>query len=157
MNFGSFNGDYDPDLERIHNLFCFNINFSKYVHNEELWKQSPCYILDKYDHWIGFQNQIVIHKIPECIKDFMNKYHKTWGNSINSIIPQLVYLKLTENLNPITMVTFFEEYLGQLSDISPYKKSGLHPKLYDFMGTVSDKNNDNITLILRDMKLGQLI
>ena len=55
------------------------------------------------------------------------------------------------------MVTFFEEYLGQLSDISPYKKSGLHPKLYDFMGTVIDKNNDNITLILRDMKLGQLI
>ena len=33
---GSFKGEYDPDLERIHILFCFNSNFSKYVGGERL-------------------------------------------------------------------------------------------------------------------------
>jgi hypothetical protein len=153
----SFKGEYDPDLERIHNLFCFNVNFSKFVYNEELWKQSPDYILEKWNHWIGFQPDNSDLSYPESLDDFMDKYLKIWKN-IDGVKNILIYLKLTEQrLDLMTMVFFFEKYLGPISMISPISTKGLHPNLYEFVETVIGRNDDNITKVLRDMKLGQLI
>ena len=149
--------EYDPDLERLYNLLFFNINFTKYVSGEELFKQSPCYILEKYNHWIGFHNEISVTDIPDCMVDFMKTYRTIWGSSTDLVIPQLVYLTLTDNLNMMTMVTFFEKYIGPLYKISPLEKFGLHPNLYSMVGNIVEKNDHNIKLILRDMKLGELI
>ena len=162
---GSFVGEYDPDLEKIHNLYCFNCNLSKYVYNEELWKQSPDYIFEKFNDWIGFQPIVTdLLYTPDDLSTFMTKYFSIWRKGSNdykeSINLQriLIYLKLTENrLDLMEMVYYFEKYIGHLSNISSEVKKGLHPNLYEFVGTVLDKNDDNITKILRDLKLGQLV
>jgi hypothetical protein len=87
----------------------------------------------------------------------MNKYIKIWKN-IDEVKNQLIYLKLTEQrMDLMEMVFYFEKYIGSISMISPISKKGLHPNLYDFVGTVINKNDDNITKMLRDMKLKQLI
>ena len=40
----------------------FNVNFSKYVDNNDPLSQSPDYIIEKYNHWIGFE-PTVEHKL----------------------------------------------------------------------------------------------
>lgn len=173
---GSFKGEYDPDLERIHNLFCFNSNFSKYVGGESLLKQSPDYILEKYYHWIGFKPCIEdLLYTPDDLSTFMTRYFSKWGISIDRCFSNpwytgiqfsvqdlqraLIYLKLTESrLNLMEMVSIFERYIGPISMISPETKKGLHEVLYrDLVVPVIERNDTNITIVLRDMKLKQLL
>ena len=70
------------EYNQIVNLTKFNVNFSKYVDSCDILKQSPDYILEKYNHWIGFE-PIVEHKIytPDDMTDFFNKYWKIWRPS----------------------------------------------------------------------------
>jgi hypothetical protein len=167
---GSFKGEYDPDLERIHNLFCFNSNFSKYVGGESLLKQSPDYILEKYYHWIGFKPCIEgLLYTPDDLSTFMTRYFSIWRSNNGGLIRLnksstdlqrvLIYLKLTESrLNLMEMVSIFERYIGPISMISPETKKGLHEVLYrDLVVPVIERNDTNITIVLRDMKLKQLI
>jgi hypothetical protein len=177
---GSFKGEYDPDLERIHNLFCFNSNFSKYIKGEDLLKQSPDYILEKYYHWIGFKPCIEgLLYTPDDLLTFMTRYFSKWGISIDpwyknfngtknftgiqfsvqDLQRALIYLKLTESrLNLMEMISIFERYIGPISMISPETKKGLHEVLYrDLVVPVIERNDTNITIVLRDMKLKQLI
>jgi hypothetical protein len=173
---GSFKGEYDPDLERIHNLFCFNSNFSKYVGGESLLKQSPDYILEKYYHWIGFKPCIEgLLYTPDDLSTFMTRYFSIWrskypsswyngglirlNKSSTDLQRVLIYLKLTESrLNLMEMVSIFERYIGPISMISPETKKGLHEVLYrDLVVPVIERNDTNITIVLRDMKLKQLI
>ena len=174
---GSFEGEYNPDLERIHNLFCFNSNFSTYVHGEKLERQSPDYIMEKYYHWIGFRPCIDgLLYTPDELSTFMTKYFNIWGGSSNPWLWQtnlrkgiqfsfedfqrvMIYLKLTERkLDLMEMVFFFEKYIGPISMISPETKKGLHEILYrDLTAPTIKRNDDNITIVLRDMKIKQLI
>jgi len=168
---GSFNGEYDPDLERIHNLFCFNSNFSKYIKGEDLLKQSPDYIMDKYYHWIGFIPCIEgLLYTPDDVSTFMTRYFSIWRYnngglirlkkfSVTDLQRVIIYLKLTETrLNPMEMVSIFERYIGPISMISPETKKGLHEVLYrDLVVPSIERNDTNITIVLRDMKLKQLI
>ena len=162
---GSFTTEYDPDLERIHNLYCFSINFSKYVNGNDPICQSPDYIMEKYHHWIG-SNPCITSPLytPDDITNFMINYFKTWrylsGPMTESTDLQriLIYLKLTESkLDLIEMFNIFEKYIGPISMISSDVKIGLHPKLYDFVSDVINRNDDTITILLRDMKIGKII
>ena len=142
----------DRHLNKIINLFSFNINLAK------LESQSPDYILEKYNHWIGTDPIIPVNLYtPDDLLDFMLKYHRRWG-STKLVRRQLMYLKLTENLNIRTMVSRFEEYIGPIEMISSERKGGLHEiTKRDFIPKVLEKNNGDIITILRDLKINSLI
>lgn len=69
-----------------------------------------------------------------------------------------MYLYSTKNMNLISMSEKFEEYIGPMSMISdtPDKK-GLHHLTERFVGEVLEKNKDNVKVVLRDMKIGNII
>ncbi len=151
------------EYNQLVNLTKFNVNFSRFISNNEILHQSPDYILNKYNHWIGFE-PTVEHKsyTPDDMTDFFNKYWKIWRPSVNDINSKLknilMYLYSTQNMNLITMVGKFEEYIGHINKVSELpNKKGLHFKLDEFVGTVLKENEDNIKIILRDMKINSLI
>ena len=157
------------EYNQIVNLTKFNVNFSRFVDSCDLLKQSPDYIIEKYNHWIGFK-PTVDHKMytPDDMTDFFNKYWKIWrrfncktpctddvNNKLKNI---LMYLYSTQNLSLLTMVEKFEEYIGPLSMISDVPdKRGLHHLTEKFVSQVLEKNENNVKVVLRDMKIGNII
>lgn len=151
------------EYNQIVNLTKFNVNFSKFVDHCDLLKQSPDYIIEKYNYWIGFE-PTVEHKMytPDDMTDFFNKYWKMWRPSTDDINNKLknilMYLHSTQNLSLLTMVEKFEEYIGPMSMISdtPDKK-GLHHRTERFVNEVLEKNKDNVKIVLRNMKIESII
>ena len=153
----------NKEYNQIVNLTKFNVNFSKFVDSCDLLKESPDYILEKYNHWIGFE-PTVEHKMytPDDMTDFFNKYWKMWRPSANDINNKLknilMYLYSTQNLSLLTMVEKFEEYIGPLSMISDVPdKRGLHHLTEKFVSQILEKNENNVKVVLRDMKIGNII
>ena len=64
----------NKEYNQIVNLTKFNVNFSNFVDNCDLLSQSPDYILEKYQHWIGF-NPTIECKLytPDDMTDFFLK------------------------------------------------------------------------------------
>ena len=151
------------EYNKIVNLTKFNVNFSKFVDHCDLLKQSPDYILEKYNHWIGFE-PTVEHKLytPDDMTDFFNKYWKMWRPSTEDINKKLknilMYLYSTQNLNIVLMSEKFEEYIGPMSMISDTPdKRGLHHVTHNFVDQVLEKNKDNVKVVLRTMKIESII
>ena len=158
----------DREYNQIVNLVKFNVNFSKFIDNhnrgitEYLLSQSPDYILEKYNHWIGFEPKVEYKMYtPDDMTTFFLKYWKTWRLSeiINKSSKNiLMYLYSTQSMNLLTMVEKFEEYIGPVSMISDTPdKRGLHHLTERFVGEVLNKNVDNIKIVLRDMKISNII
>jgi hypothetical protein len=154
----------NPEFNRIMNLIRFNVNFTKYEHTTKLEIQSPDYVLEKYNHWIGFEPTID-HKMytPDDMTDFFNKYWKTWKLNCESIESGklkniLMYLYSTQNMNLLNMFNKFEEYIGPASMINSTSLKGLHVIMErDFVPKVIEKNKENITIVLRDLKIKEII
>jgi ribosomal protein L30E len=150
------------EYNQIVNLVKFNVNFSKFVDSCDLVKQSPDYILEKYQHWIGF-TPTVEYKMytPDDMVVFFNKYFKIWKldtESYHKLKNILMYLYSTQNMNLIKMCDKFEEYIGPMSMISDIPdKKGLHHLTERFVGEVLGKNKDNVKVVLRDMKIANVI
>jgi hypothetical protein len=152
------------EYNQIVNLTKFNVNFSKFVDSCDLLKQSPDYILEKYNHWIGFI-PTVEHKMytPDDMTNFFLKYWKRWDKDIFEDLKHilnniLMYLYSTQNLSLLTMVEKFEEYIGPLNMISDLPdKKGLHHRTERFVNEVLEKNINNVKVVLRDMKIGNII
>lgn len=151
------------EYNKIVNLTKFNVNFSKFVDHCDLLKQSPDYILEKYNHWIGFESTVE-HKLytPDDMTDFFNKYWKMWRPSTEDINKKLknilMYLHSTQNLNIVLMSEKFEEYIGSMSMISDTPdKRGLHHVTHNFVDQVLEKNKDNVKVVLRTMKIESII
>ena len=148
------------EYNQIVNLTKFNVNFSKFVDHCDLLKQSPDYILEKYNHWIGFKPTIECKLYtPDDMTDFFLKYWKRWGifeeYELKNI---LIYLYSTQNLNIVLMSEKFEEYIGPMSMISDTPdKRGLHHVTHNFVDQVLEKNKDNIKVVLRNMKIESII
>ena len=145
------------------NLTKFNVNFSKFVDHCDILKQSPDYIIEKYNHWIGFE-PTVEHKMytPDDMTDFFNKYWKIWRPSANDVNNKLknilMYLYSTQNLSLLTMVEKFEEYIGPLHMISDMQdKKGLHHRTEKFVHQLLEKNANNIKVVLRNMKINNIL
>jgi len=141
----------DKEYNKIVNLTKFNVNFSKYVDSCDLLKQSPDYIIEKYNHWIGFEPTVESKLYtPDDMTDFFNKYWKIWKlntESYHKLKNILMYLYSTQNLSIITMSEKFEEYIGSMSVISDTpNKTGLH-----------HRTNKFIDIVLRNMKIDNII
>lgn len=150
----------NKEYNQIVNLTKFNVNFSKFIHNNDLLSHSPDYILEKYNHWIGFEPTIECKLYtPDDMTDFFLKYWKRWGifeeYSVKNI---LMYLYSTRSMNLVLMSEKFEEYIGPMNMISDIPdKKGLHHKSDLFINDVLEKNKDNLKVVLRDMKIGSII
>jgi hypothetical protein len=150
----------NKEYNQIVNLIKFNVNFSKFIHNNDLLSHSPDYILEKYNHWIGFEPTIECKMYtPDEMTDFFLKYWKRWGifeeYSVKNI---LMYLYSTRSMNLVLMSEKFEEYIGPMNMISDIPdKKGLHHKSDLFINDVLEKNKDNVKVVLRDMKIGSII
>lgn len=150
----------NKEYNQIVNLTKFNVNFSKFIHNNDLLSHSPDYILEKYNHWIG-SNPTIECKLytPDDMTTFFLKYWKRWGifeeYSVKNI---LMYLYSTRSMNLVLMSEKFEEYIGPMNMISDIPdKKGLHHKSDLFINDVLEKNKDNLKVVLRDMKIGSII
>jgi hypothetical protein len=153
----------NKEYNQIVNLTKFNVNFSKFVDHCDILKQSPDYIIEKYNHWIGFE-PTVEHKMytPDDMTDFFNKYWKIWRPSANDVNNKLknilMYLYSTQNLSLLTMVEKFEEYIGPLHMISDMQdKKGLHHRTEKFVHQLLEKNANNIKVVLRNMKINNIL
>jgi hypothetical protein len=152
------NTSNDVDFNRIMNLIRFNVNFSKYVSNSILLHQSPSYILEKYNYWIGYVTPIENMYIPKKMDSFFWEYTKKWGRDYRKVKSQLIYLKSTENIEIVNMVSKFEEHIGPIRIINRAAKIGLHEKTeIEFIPEILKKNKDNLSTILRDIKLKKLV
>lgn len=152
----------DKEYNQIVNLTKFNVNFSRYMDNNDPLSQSPDYIIEKYYHWIGFE-PTVEHKLytPDDMTDFFNKYCKIWRpdtKSINKLKNILMYLHSTQNLSILTMYEKFEEYIGPMTMISNTpNKPGLHHITNKFVDEVLEGNKNNIKIVLRNMKIDNIV
>ena len=150
----------NKEYNQIINLTKFNVNFSEFIDKSDLLSQSPDYILEKYQHWIGFKPTIKCKLYtPDDMTNFFLKYWKRWGifeeYSVKNI---LMYLYSTRSMNLVLMSKKFEEYIGPMSMISDAPdKRGLHQLTERFVDEVLKKNKDNVKVVLRDMKIGSII
>jgi hypothetical protein len=152
----------NKEYNQIVNLTKFNVNFSKFIHNNDLLSHSPDYILEKYNHWIGFEPTVEYKMYtPDDMTNFFLDYWKRWrvyekySVEVKNI---LMYLYSTQNMNLISMSEKFEEYIGPMSMISDVPdKKGLHHLTERFVGEVLEKNKYNVKVVLRDMKIGSII
>ena len=152
----------NKEYNQIVNLIKFNVNFSKFIHNNDLLSHSPDYILEKYQYWIGFEPTVEC-KIytPDSMTNFFLDYWKRWrvyekySVEVKNI---LMYLYSTRSMNLVLMSEKFEEYIGSMNMISDIPdKKGLHHLTERFVGEVLEKNKDNVKVVLRDMKIGSII
>ena len=147
----------DENLNKIRNLLGFNMNLNKYCDVGPLVKQSPDYILEKYNWWIGFEPVTEYSGYtPDNLVTFFHNYHKTWGD-FTLVKRQLLYLQETESLEMTTMVNSFEKYFGPIELLSSERKTGLHHNLFRFSEEVLLANKKDLKIILRDMKLRELL
>jgi hypothetical protein len=158
----------DKEYNKIVNLTKFNVNFSKYVDSCDLLKQSPDYIIEKYNHWIEFEPTVESKLYtPDDMTDFFNKYWKLWrkynnGPSTKDINLKLknilMYLYSTQNLSIVLMSEKFEEYIGSMSMISDtLNKPGLHHTINKFVDEILEKNKNNVKVVLRNMKIDNIV
>ena len=152
----------NKEYNQIINLTKFNVNFSEFISNNDLLSHSPDYILEKYNHWIGF-NPTIECKLytSDNMTDFFLNYWKRWrvyekySAEVKNI---LMYLYSTRSMNLVLMSEKFEEYIGPMNMISDIPdKKGLHHLTERFVGEVLEKNKDNVKVVLRDMKIRSII
>ena len=145
----------DRELNKIVNLLRFTILF-----RHDSYNQSPDYIIEKYNHFIGFE-PTVKYKIytPDNMTTFFLKYYKRWNvddsisEKIDMILKYLLSSRSSYSFNLLTMVKSFEEYIGELESISSEPKRGLHTNLEGVVEMIINNNLKDLTHILRDLKL----
>lgn len=146
-----------PVFGRYMNLLRFAVNFSKYASND-LFDQSPDYVLEKYDHWIGV-NPVTGHPYYTLdYENFFHRYQKRWRCDTTPIKRHLLFLLDSEHLHLTSMVNSFEKYFGPIDLISDHQKSGLHVIIeQEFIPKILELNEKQVKSILRHLKIDQVI
>ena len=141
----------NKELNKIVNLLRFTLLF-----RNDLYNQSPDYIIEKYDHFIGFQPTVNNTYTPDNITTPLLKYYKRWKvddtKNIDSILKYLYSISFVDN-DIIHMTKKFEEYIGELEHISSEPKRGLHTSLESVVSIITSNKLKELTPILRDLKL----
>lgn len=143
----------DKNLNKIYNLFKFNLIFLEIILDNELYKHSPDYILEKYNRYIGFEpNSDFIESDND--KSLISKYEKIWKS--DSSKRQILYLSKS-GLNLLDMVDKFEIYIGPVSSIKEVEEMGLHRNLELKLDQILNLNSKNIKSVLRQLRLSELV
>ena len=163
----------------LHNLVCFNLNFSKHAGINDIAYQSPSYILEKFNKWIAGEEprkyweftpkyrtfefkQVDLAEVIASLDDnnvftFM-EYKRIWGSDARRVETILIYLLLTKNLNLFNCVNQFERLIGPLDKINDIETRGLHElvmtRLYP---VVMEKNQKAIEMVKRELKLKKIV
>lgn len=163
----------------LHNLICFNLNFSKHAGMNDIAYQAPSYILEKFNKWIvGEEPRKYWEFIPKYKKfefkevdlaeviatlddnnvfTFM-EYKRIWGSEAKKVETILIYLLLTKNINLFNCINQFERLIGPIDNINDEETRGLHElvmsRLYP---VVMEKNQKAVEMIMRDLKLKRLV
>jgi len=147
----------DKNLNKILNLLQFTICLNGGGTHTKLLSQSPDYIIEKYDHWIGIEPITDYpHYTPDNLISFFTQYEKIWGvRSSIDVRRHLLYFGDT-NLNLSRMVQSFERYFAPIQMISSQVKPGLHPLSDKFTKDILELNGWNLVPLLRDMRLRDL-
>jgi len=152
---------HNKEYNQIVNLTKFNMNFSNFIHNNDLLRHTPDYILEKYEHWIGFEPTIeCVLYTPDDMTDFFLKYWKRWrvyekySVKVKNI---LMYLYSTQSMNLLEMSEKFEEYIGPMSMISDVPDKRIHFLTEIFIGDFLEKNKENMKIVLRNIKIESII
>ena len=147
----------DKNLNKILNLLQFTICLNGGGAHTKLLSQSPDYIIEKYDHWIGIEPITDYpHYTPDTLTSFFTQYEKTWGKGSSiDVRRHLLYFGDT-NLNLSRMVQSFERYFAPIQMISSGVKPGLHPLSDKFTKDILELNGWNLVPLLRDMRLSDL-
>jgi hypothetical protein len=143
----------DKNLNKIYNLFKFNLIFSEIIIDNELYKHSPDYILEKYNRYIGFEpnSNFIESDIDKLV---ISTYEKIWKSDL--VKRQILYLS-KGSLNLLEMVDNFERYIGPVSSIKEVEEMGLHRNLELELNKILNVNSNNIKIILRQLKLNELV
>jgi hypothetical protein len=139
----------DKNLNKIRNLFSFTLLFSEIILDNELYKHSPDYILEKYNKFIGFEPILDFKESDNDIK-LINTYEKIWKADL--VKQQILYIN-NNSLNLLKMVESFEKYIGPIYLIKEEQVSGLHHNLEKELDKIIEFNSDNIKIILRDLRI----
>jgi hypothetical protein len=148
----------DKNLNKILNLLRFTVCLNGGGTHTKLLSQSPDYIIEKYEHWIGIEPITDYpHYTPDDLISFFTQYEKTWGKGSSiDVRRHLLYFGDT-NLNLSRMVQAFERYFAPIQMISSQVKSGLHPLSDKFTKDILELNGWNLVPLLRDMRLRDYI
>ena len=145
---------------KIRNLFRFGLLFSKYA-DSSILKQSPDYVLEKYNLLIGFKPKYDIdfskEIYPKNILIGMNLYIGKWGiESFKKVYPQVLFiLFIDENLNLKNILKYFDYFIGDIRDISD-ENYNLHPNLESFVDKLVESSEKDIMKLERDMKISDI-
>ena len=146
----------DKNLNKIYNLFSFNLIFSELILDNELYKHSPDYILEKYNRYIGFEPNSVFTE-SEDDKIIISSYEKIWKSK--DCKRQILYLNNSRSLNLVKMIDTFEKYIGPFSLIKEKenRELGLHHNLELKINKILNLNKENIKIVLRDLRLSDVL
>lgn len=139
--------DLDKNMNKIINLYSFTC-----ILTENYDRQSPDYIKEKYDHFIGF-DPVSDYKLSESDNSILDKYN--WSNK-EVVSRQILYLK-NNNLLLDNMVYLFEKYIGPISLINDERKYGLHKNLETMLYACVETNSKLLKTVLRDLRIESIL
>ena len=155
----------DPDYNRIVNLYYITFLISKYNGGNDVFINSPKYIQEKWNRFIGFNS--VRSFVPDGkMKDILRRYHLTWRNpSVTNIpiyesspvIPIICYLMSDHYLKFDEMIKYFNKYIGPFDRINPKPIIGLHPNNLNYVTKLLEQNSNQIKTFLRPKLIDNIL
>lgn len=142
----------DKNMNKIVNLYSFSFLFSNLILGNNIFRHSPDYIKEKYDHFIGFE-PVSNQKLSDSDKITLEKYN--WSNK-EIVSKQILYLN-NKTLNLNNMVYFFEKYIGPISMICDERKYGLHKQLEHKLEEIIEINSNQVKIVLRDLRIRSIL
>jgi len=146
----------DPNWQRLINLYSFVLNM-----RNDVDRNSPDYLIEKWNHWIGEDVKLEPAVIPAHFLVNFADYKKTWqlkeDENIKLIYYYLKELESGEELLDIrVIVNEFRHFNGNLLHICSKNKKGLHFILYAKMCNYFVKNENLFMAFIRDMRIDEL-
>ena len=122
------------NLNRLLNILKFKIIFLTETElkekNNSVKTFSPDYILEKFNHFIGFEptkNVLISYFEEESVYFKINDYIDVWGNlEDKKILNSLYFINKSVDVHPFTLIRDFENCIGDFNNVSIEKKKGVH-------------------------------
>ena len=151
----------DPDYNRRVNLYYITFLISKYNGGNDVFINSPKYIQEKWNRFIGFNS--VRSFVPDGImKYILRRYHTRWAPvrdpwESSPVIPIICYLMSDHYLKFDEMIKYFNKYIGPFDRINPKPIIGLHPNNLNYVTKLLEQNSNQIKTFLRPKLIDNIL